>query len=275
MCDTCGCGQPDGQGVKIIKPGEKAVEGDGHQNHKRHHHHDHVHEHSHPQTETIKVQQDVLGANNLVAARNRAFFEERGILALNLMSSPGSGKTTLLERTIKELSAYRWAVIEGDQQTTLDAERIDRAGADAIQVNTGTGCHLDAAMVEEALKQLPIQPGAILAIENVGNLVCPALFDLGEARRIVIVSTTEGSDKPLKYPTILHDADLCVINKLDLLPYVDFDLDEFMGNARLVNPDLSFIPLSAKTGEGLERWYDWVRENHRAASAGNIAANEL
>ncbi len=260
MCDTCGCGQPDGQAVKIIKPGEKAVGADGHQNHDHPHHHEHDHEdgHSHPHTETIKVQQDVLGANNLVAARNRAFFEDRGILALNLMSSPGSGKTTLLERTIKELSAYRWAVIEGDQQTTLDAERIDRAGADAIQVNTGTGCHLDAAMVEEALKQLPIQPGAILAIENVGNLVCPALFDLGEARRIVIVSTTEGTDKPLKYPTILRDAHLCVINKLDLLPYVDFDLDLFQENCRRVNPRLEFVALSATTGEGLVEWQAWI-----------------
>ncbi len=265
MCDTCGCGlpgqgQPDGQGVKIIKPGEKAGGGEGHQNHAHPHHHDHAHEdgHSHPHTETIKVQQDVLGANNLVAARNRAFFEEHGILALNLMSSPGSGKTTLLERTIKELSAYRWAVIEGDQQTTLDAERIERAGADAVQVNTGTGCHLDASMVSRALESLTLPPGAILAIENVGNLVCPALFDLGEARRIVIVSTTEGTDKPLKYPTILHDAHLCVINKLDLLPYVDFDLDLFKENCRRVNPRLEFVALSATTGDGLVEWHAWI-----------------
>ncbi len=263
MCDTCGCGQPDGQGVKIIKLGEKAGGGDGHQNHSRHHHHDHDHEHSHPQTETIRVQQDVLGANNLVAARNRAFFEEQGILALNLMSSPGSGKTTLLERTIRELPELHWAVIEGDQQTTLDAERIDRAGADAVQVNTGTGCHLDASMVSRALESLTLPRGAVLAIENVGNLVCPALFDLGEARRIVIVSTTEGSDKPLKYPTILHDADLCVINKLDLLPYVDFDLELFKENCHLVNPRLEFVALSATTGDGLVEWQAWIERAYR------------
>lgn len=264
MCDTCGCGQPDGQGVKIIKPGEKAVEGDGHQNHNRHHHHDHGydhdHEHGHPPTETIKVQQDILGANNLVAARNRTFFEEHGILALNLMSSPGSGKTTLLERTIKELGAYRWAVIEGDQQTTLDAERIERAGADAVQVNTGTGCHLDASMVSRALESLTLPPGAVLAIENVGNLVCPALFDLGESRRVVIVSTPEGSDKPLKYPTILRDAHLCVINKLDLLPYVDFDLDLFKENCRRVNPRMEFVALSATVGTGLAGWFAWIEQ---------------
>ena len=260
MCDTCGCGQPDGQGVKIIKPGEKAGEGDGHQNqdHPHHHEHDHADDHSHPHTETIQIQQDILGANNIVAARNRAFFEGNGILALNLMSSPGSGKTTLLERTIKELPEIRWAVIEGDQQTTLDAERIDQAGADAVQVNTGTGCHLDAAMVEAALKQLDISPGGILAMENVGNLVCPALFDLGESHRVVIISTTEGADKPLKYPTILRDAHLCVINKLDLLPYVDFDLEVFQENCRMVNPALDFVTLSATTGDGLGEWYAWI-----------------
>ncbi len=264
MCDTCGCGEPGGA-VRIVKPGAATEvlmpEDTGSRAH--HHEHDHGHSHSHPHTETIQIQQDILGANNLVAARNRAFFEGNGILALNLMSSPGSGKTTLLERTIRELGAYRWAVIEGDQQTTLDAERIDQAGADAVQVNTGTGCHLDAAMVEEALKQLDVSPGVILAIENVGNLVCPALFDLGESRRVVIVSTPEGSDKPLKYPTILRDAHLCVINKLDLLPYVDFDLDLFKENCRRVNPRLEFVALSATAGTGLAGWFAWIEQAYR------------
>ncbi len=264
MCETCGCGLPGDQGVKILKPGADA----SHTHDEHGHDHPH-HEHDHARTETIQVQEDILGANNLVAAHNRGYFEGRGIFALNLMSSPGSGKTTLLERTIRDLSpGLNWAVIEGDQQTTLDAERIDRTGAQAIQVNTGTGCHLDARMVQSAVAQLELAEGTVLAIENVGNLICPALFDLGEARRVIIISTTEGTDKPLKYPLILKDAQLCVINKVDLLPYVDFAMDEFMENARQVNPDLSFIPLSAKTGEGLEQWYDWLREHHQAVGAG-------
>ncbi len=253
MCETCGCGQPGGTGVKILKPGTD----DPHTHDGQGHDHDHLH------TETIQVQEDILSANNLLAARNRGYFEGRGIFALNLMSSPGSGKTTLLEKTIQDLSpGIAWAVIEGDQQTTMDADRIDRAGAQAIQINTGTGCHLDARMVREAVDQLEVPEGAVLAIENVGNLICPALFDLGEARRVIIISTTEGSDKPLKYPTILRDAHLCIINKTDLLPYVDFDPDEFMANARRINPDLNFIALSAKTGDGMEQWYDWVRRSY-------------
>ncbi|MFB0516450.1 MAG: hydrogenase nickel incorporation protein HypB [Candidatus Neomarinimicrobiota bacterium] len=274
MCETCGCGQPGNQGVKILKPG--AANPAEQHTHEHGHHHDHPHEHEHPghtHTETVKVLEDVLGANNLVAARNRGYFEGRNIFAINLMSSPGAGKTTLLEKTIGVLAPdLPWAVIEGDQQTTMDADRIDRTGAAAIQINTGTGCHLDARMVRDALKQLTVPVGAVLAIENVGNLICPALFDLGEARRVIIVSTTEGSDKPLKYPTILRDAHLCVINKMDLLPYVDFDMDEFMTNARRINPDLGFIPLSAKTGDGLEKWYDWIRENHRAVSTANAGS---
>ncbi|UCD38947.1 MAG: hydrogenase nickel incorporation protein HypB [Fidelibacterota bacterium] len=270
MCETCGCGQPGDQGVKILKPGEKDPA--GHTAHEDHHHshgHEHPHTdhpHSHSHSERIEVQEDILRANNLIAARNRGFFEGRNIFAINLMSSPGSGKTTLLERTIRDLSPrHTWVVIEGDQQTTMDAERIYQTGASAIQINTGTGCHLDARMVKDALEQLAVPPDAFLAIENVGNLVCPALFDLGEARRIVIVSTTEGSDKPLKYPTILRDAHLCIINKVDLLPYTDFDLDEFTANARRINPELRFLPLSAKTGEGMEAWYEWLQENHAAS----------
>jgi hydrogenase nickel incorporation protein HypB len=271
MCETCGCGQPGNQGPVILKPGETPRADHHHPHDHEHAHHgdhdhaDHDHGHTHTHSETIPVQEDILGANNLVAARNRGYFEGRQIFALNLMSSPGSGKTTLLERTIRDLASdIDWAVIEGDQQTTVDADRIDQTGAAAIQINTGTGCHLDAPMVRLALEQLNVPEGAILAIENVGNLVCPALFDLGEARRVIIVSTTEGSDKPLKYPTILRDAHLCIINKTDLLPYVDFDIDEFKTNALKINPELAFISLSARSGEGLEEWYAWLKENHSA-----------
>jgi len=271
MCETCGCGQPGGQEVKILKPGSDQPDA----NHEHGHYHTHDHDHEHTHTKTIQVQEDILGANNLVAARNRGYFEGRGIFAMNLMSSPGAGKTTLLERTIKELSLdFKWAVIEGDQQTTMDADRITAAGAKAIQINTGTGCHLDARMVRDAMAQLQIDEEAVLAIENVGNLVCPALFDLGESCRVIVVSTTEGSDKPLKYPTILRDAHLCIINKLDLLPYIDFDLEEFTANARKVNPELVFISLSARTGEGLDQWYDWLRQNHKAGRTDTSSSSD-
>ena len=274
MCETCGCGQPGSPQVRILKPGttEPLAQDESHHHHHGEHDHPHEHPHDHTHTETVRIAEDILGANNLIAARNRGYFEGRNIFALNLMSSPGSGKTTLLEKTIADLSPeFTWAVIEGDQQTTMDADRIDHAGAAAIQVNTGTGCHLDARMIHAALNELQVPQGAILAIENVGNLVCPALFDLGEARRVVIVSTTEGSDKPLKYPTILRDAHLCIVNKLDLLPYVDFDLEAFTANARRINPELEFLSLSAKTGDGLEQWYTWLRENHAAVSTAAAA----
>ena len=202
----------------------------------------------------------MLGKNNLIAERNRGFFEAKNILALNLVSSPGSGKTSLLERTIretgKELSFF---IIEGDQQTMNDANRIAETGAPVVQVNTGEGCHLDAEMVNRAVKKLEVAEKAILMIENVGNLVCPALFDLGEAFRVVIMSTTEGEDKPLKYPYMFRSSNLCIINKTDLLPYVDFDVARAREYARRVNPDLSFIELSVKTGEGIEKWYDWLK----------------
>lgn len=269
MCEHCGCGQPEEEGVRILKPGATEESGHGHNSmhtHDSHHHfHDHEHEHLHTRRETVVLEEDILEANNLVAARNRGFFEGRRIFVLNLMSSPGAGKTTLLERTINDLyDECAWAVIEGDQQTTLDAERITQTGVPAIQVNTGAGCHLDAQMIHDALEQLEVPENSLLAIENVGNLVCPALFDLGEARRVVIVSTTEGTDKPLKYPTILRKADLCVINKVDLQPYVDFDPKQFQINAERINPDLKFITLSATTGESLEEWYSWIRQERLA-----------
>ncbi|MEI7981025.1 MAG: hydrogenase nickel incorporation protein HypB, partial [Bacteroidota bacterium] len=200
-----------------------------------------------------------LSENNRLAERNRGYFEGKEVLCLNLVSSPGSGKTTILEKTIQTMiKNQKIFVIEGDQQTTRDAERIERSGAQAIQINTGTGCHLDARMIQMALKQMEMVPGAILFIENVGNLVCPALFDLGEKKRVVIISVTEGDDKPLKYPYMFQSSHLCIINKTDLLPYVDFNVDTAISYARQLNPDLAFITMSARTGEGMQQWLDWI-----------------
>jgi len=209
----------------------------------------------------VEVEQDVLGKNNLLAERNRGYFEAKNVLVLNLVSSPGSGKTSLLERTIKEVGEnHSFFIIEGDQQTMNDANRIKEAGAPVVQVNTGEGCHLDADMVNKAVKKLEVKDGAVLMIENVGNLVCPAMFDLGESSRVVIMSVTEGEDKPLKYPYMFRSADLCIINKTDLLPYLDFDLVQAKNYAQQVNPKLAFIELSVKSGEGMDRWYDWLTQ---------------
>jgi hydrogenase nickel incorporation protein HypB len=195
---------------------------------------------------------------------NRRFFEGRKVLCLNMVSSPGSGKTTLLEKTISNLiPSKKLYVIEGDQQTIIDADRIQKAGAPAIQINTGSGCHLDAHMIESALKKMDTETNSILFIENVGNLVCPAMFDLGEYKRVLVISVTEGEDKPLKYPNMFETSHLCIINKSDLLPHVDFRTEEFMKNARLVNHHLEFIELSAKTGEGMNLWYDWILSQNR------------
>jgi hydrogenase nickel incorporation protein HypB len=207
----------------------------------------------------IAVEQDVISKNNLLAERNRGYFEAKGIKAINLVSSPGSGKTSLLERTIrdlkKEISIY---VIEGDQQTMNDANRIDATGAPVVQINTGEGCHLDADMVNKAVKKLEPAENSLLMIENVGNLVCPALFDLGETYRVVIMSVTEGEDKPVKYPYMFRTSDLCIINKTDLLPYVDFNLSKAKEYAKQINPELKIIEISVKTGEGVNLWYEWI-----------------
>jgi len=280
MCDTCGC--EDGiNPVRIRRPGEPEQEhhhdpdhthnhdhphSHGHHHdpdhtHSHGHHHDHSHDHSPHSSEKrlIRVEEDILGKNNLLAARNRGYFEAKGVVALNLMSSPGSGKTTLLERTIEALKEKRpVAVIEGDQQTLNDAERIHKTGAPVVQVNTGKGCHLDADMIRQAMDQLEVQQDSILFIENVGNLVCPSLFELGEKNRIVIISVTEGDDKPLKYPTMFEHAHICVINKTDLLPYVDFDMEQVKKHAHSVNPKLQILELSARTGEGMEAWMAWL-----------------
>lgn len=268
MCDTCGCSQP-ADAVTFRKPGAK--EHSHHHGHDHHHHHgDHTHDdhhHDHEPSRDLVVEQDILQQNNLLAARNRGWFEGRDILALNLVSSPGSGKTSLLERTITDLkNEIDLAVIEGDQQTLRDADRIAATGAPVLQVNTGKGCHLDAAMIRRASDELQPASGSVLMIENVGNLVCPALFDLGEAAKVVIISVTEGDDKPLKYPTMFAASDICLINKIDLLPYVNFDIDACEAAARQVNPRLQFMRVAATTGAGMDTWYTWLRE--RLASNG-------
>ena len=270
MCGTCGCGEDDH--ITYRKPGDHSISHThshehGDHTHSHPHVHDHSHDHSHAHshnhdhehTHTINLERNILSKNELLAERNRGFFEGMNIVALNLVSSPGSGKTSLLEKTITKIKGkLETAVIEGDQQTLNDANRIEKAGAPVIQINTGNGCHLDALMVNKAMKQLDLKQGSILFIENVGNLVCPSLFDLGETKRVVIISVTEGDDKPAKYPTMFETADLCVINKTDLAPYVDFDEEKLKSTALQVNPHLEFISLSAKTEEGLENWINWL-----------------
>jgi hydrogenase nickel incorporation protein HypB len=262
MCATCGCSGD--AGVRVTEPGHT-------------HEHGHGHGHSHepePETRTVALEQDVLAKNDLLAERNRSWLRAREILAVNVMSSPGSGKTTLLARTILDLAGeFPITVIEGDQETLFDAERIKAAGAPVVQINTGAGCHLDAEMLERGLTTLAPPPNSVLFIENVGNLVCPALFDLGEARRAVIMSVTEGSDKPLKYPHMFATCDLVLLNKTDLLPYVDFDVPAFLRDARKINPGVDVLPLSATTGDGVPAWYTWLRTHsaHTATQTGNTA----
>ena len=226
-----------------------------------HHHDDHTHGHSHSHASTIlEVEQNILQQNDLMASRNRGYFDAKQILTLNLVSSPGSGKTSLLERTLKDLKKeIDFTVIEGDQQTLQDANRIDALDIPVIQINTGKGCHLESDMVYDAVKELNPKEKSILMIENVGNLVCPSMFDLGEKHRVVIISTTEGEDKPLKYPDMFHSSDICLINKIDLLPYLQFDMDKMKSYALQVNPKLKFFDISATTGEGMEDWYQWLR----------------
>jgi hydrogenase nickel incorporation protein HypB len=237
MCAVCGCGN-------AARPSCD---------------HPHSHDHAHHTERLIRVERDLLSKNNDLASINRGRLRDNAVFALNLMSSPGSGKTSLLVRTINDLKA-RWpiAVIEGDQQTSVDAERIRATGAPAVQINTGKGCHLDAHMVGHAIDHLLPEPRSLLFIENVGNLVCPAAFDLGEAHKVVVLSVTEGDDKPLKYPDMFAGADLMLVNKSDLLPYVEFDVTACCAKALRVNPRLQILALSARTGDGLEAWYAWI-----------------
>ena len=288
MCTVCGCGQ-----------GETKIEGD-HEHEHRHedgtvhshaHHHDGQHAHTHPHApgglsyaprhphghehahapgltpgRMVQIEQDILAKNNAYASANRKDWKARGLFAINLVSSPGSGKTTLLVESIKRLAGrHPLAVIEGDQQTSNDAERIRATGAQAIQVNTGKGCHLDAHRVGHAFERLALNAGGLLLIENVGNLVCPAEFDLGEAHKVVILSVTEGEDKPLKYPNMFAASDLMLLTKTDLLPHLTFDTAKCIEYARRVNPKIAVLQVSAKSGEGMDEWLAWLEQGVAAA----------
>jgi hydrogenase nickel incorporation protein HypB len=241
MCRSCGC--------------------DDH--HHDHHHHDH--DHHHHEARRIALEVDLLAKNDRLAGDVRLQLQRDHITAFNMIGAPGAGKTSLLERTSGELEDLAVAVLEGDQATDRDAKRIAATGAPVIQINTGAGCHLDATMVERGLAQLRPRPSSLLFVENVGNLVCPALFDLGEAARVVISSVTEGADKPIKYPQMFRDADLVLLSKIDLLPYLDFDAERHAADLKRVSPRAAVLAVSATTGEGLPAWYDWLRQRTRAA----------
>lgn len=255
MCATCGC-----SGATFLEDYEH--------DHGHEHGHGHGHDHEHTRTRTVTLEQAVLARNDALAELNRKWLAEHSILAVNLMSSPGAGKTTLLERTIRELGTeLRISVVEGDQETVLDADRIRASGAPVVQINTGAGCHLDAQMLAGALRTLDPPESSVVLIENVGNLVCPALFDLGEQARVVITSVTEGAEKPRKYPQMFRAADLVLLNKIDLLPYVTFDVAAFLDGARRANPGVEVLHLSATTGEGIADWYGWLRARSASTSA--------
>ena len=306
MCLTCGCGSDEvhvegAQHAHVHTHADGTTHSHGHDH--GHDAHDHTHGHgasglhthadgtmhAHPhefspghlhygvgaagasapgmtQARMVQIERDILAKNDGLAGRNRAWLAERGIFALNLVSSPGSGKTTLLVRTIEQMAGkLPVAVIEGDQQTTFDADRIRATGAPALQINTGKGCHLDASMVETALDRLAPADDSVLMIENVGNLVCPAGFDLGEAHKVVVLSVTEGEDKPLKYPDMFHAASLMLLNKVDLLPHLSFDVERCLANARRINPAIEIIQVSATTGQGMGDWLAWIERGARAA----------
>ena len=306
MCTVCGCAEGE---VQIEGGHHHHDHGHDHHHHDHSHahSHDHAHDHGHhhhdegahdegavvaegdnihfgkgpahahvaglSQSRMVQIEQDILGKNDRYAAINRARFQQQSLFVLNLVSSPGSGKTTLLTETINRIKEGRKvAVIEGDQQTANDADRIRETGAPAIQVNTGKGCHLDAHMVGHAMEKFNDMKGGLLFIENVGNLVCPAAFDLGEAHKVAILSVTEGEDKPLKYPDMFHAADLMILNKTDLLPYLDFDVERCIEYARQVNPDIQVMQLSARSGEGMEEWIEWLESRRKSMIQSRIDA---
>lgn len=248
MCGICGCGHNDAQHHHK------------HDNtHHGHGHHHHEGSSGHASHDLVRIERDILAANNSYAEENRKRLGERGILAINLVSSPGSGKTTLLVRTIEMLkSTVPVAVIEGDQQTSIDANRVRETGAPTVQINTGRGCHLDAHMVGHAMDELSLKRDSILFVENVGNLVCPAGFDLGEKHKVALLSVTEGDDKPLKYPDTFVAASTMVLTKIDLLPHLDFDVVRCIEHARAINPDIAVLQVSAKSGAGMGDWVDWL-----------------
>jgi hydrogenase nickel incorporation protein HypB len=292
MCTVCGCGEPHEHAHSHPHPHEP---GQGHS-----HDHDHGHSHAEPhehhhgeahhhygtgaagvslagysQERIVKIERDVLAKNDGYARQNRAWFEQHGVLALNLVSGPGSGKTSLLERTLQDLKGeFDLTVIEGDQQTANDAERIRATGVRALQINTGKGCHLDAHQIGHALEELRPADHGLLFIENVGNLVCPALFDLGEAGKVVMLSVTEGEDKPIKYPDMFHHAAVVLLNKIDLLPYLRFDVERCIDYLRQVNRDAPVLRVSATTGEGLDGWYGWLRERRKGLLGARAARLE-
>ena len=276
MCNVCGCGEGE------VRVGSTANHGHGSAQGSHDHSYEHAHTHSGDlhfgvgpahahapgisQERMVRIEQDILAKNNAYATDNRRWLAEHGVFAVNLVSSPGSGKTTLVVRTIEALRAeLPVAVIEGDQQTTRDADRIRATGATALQINTGKGCHLDAHMLGHAIEHLRPQDDSLLLVENVGNLVCPASFDLGEAHKVVVLSVTEGEDKPLKYPDMFHAADLMLLNKVDLLPHLRFDVAQSIAFARQVNPRLAVMELSAEDGTGVSSWLDWLRAGVAAA----------
>ena len=279
MCSICGCGHGEvsiegkddtSLHAKSHSHGDDHAHPHDHHGHDHHGHDHHGHGHAHapglPQSRMIQIEMDIMAKNNAYADANRRWLRQRGIFALNLVSSPGSGKTTLLTRTIEDLKdEIGLSVIEGDQQTANDADRIRATGVPAIQINTGKGCHLDGHMVGHALETMTPAEQSVLFIENVGNLVCPAGFDLGEAHKVAILSVTEGEDKPLKYPDMFHAADVVLINKVDLLPYLTFDVEACIENARKINPKIRVLKVSATSGEGMQDWYQWIRAGRQMA----------
>jgi hydrogenase nickel incorporation protein HypB len=277
MCVTCGCSETNQ--ITVTAPAtcdQKLMSHAVAHAHGHAHSHDTAHSHAHSHNkmpddnsaitakmhgQTIALEKEILGKNQTLADLNRTWFSTRGILALNLVSSPGSGKTTLLERTLNDLkNEYEISVIEGDQETVNDAERIRATGCKAVQINTGTGCHLEAEMLAKGIESLKPSNDSLLFIENVGNLVCPAMFDLGERAKVAILSVTEGEDKPLKYPNMFRASELMILNKIDLLPYVKFDVEKCLAYAKEVNPHIEIIQVSATTGEGMDVWYEKLRQ---------------
>ena len=257
MCATCGC-EATNHSITDSKIHSHNILAEIHDDSEHEHSH-HSHADGHHKT-VVEIEQDVLYQNNLLAERNRGYFEAKNILAINLVSSPGSGKTTLLEKTLTDLKEQiNFFVIEGDQQSSQDAKRIQATGTKAVQINTGKGCHLDAHMILHSLQGMNPDEDSVLFIENVGNLVCPAMFDLGESERVVIMSVAEGDDKPLKYPDMFRSSTLCIINKTDLLPYVSFDIDKAKEYLHRVNPTLTIIETSCTDARGLDAWYVWLR----------------
>lgn len=276
MCVTCGCSDDSQVTLTNVQTGVKTAVNEHHHTHTlpdgtmvthSHHHHDHHYHaitntpqiHAQIHGTTISLEENILRKNDLIAAENRGWFKGRNILALNLVSSPGSGKTTLLTRTIKDLKDRMViSVIEGDQETANDAQKIKETGCQVIQINTGKGCHLEASMVEKGYTELNPPANSILMIENVGNLVCPALFDLGEFAKVAILSVTEGEDKPIKYPHMFRESDVMILTKTDLLPYLQFDVNRCLDYAKQVNPNIFIVQVSSMTGDGLSSWYDWL-----------------